>query len=584
MATLVSINVGLPKDIAWQGRVVHTAVWKTPVKGRVMVRRLNIDGDGQGDLGGHGGEHRAVMVYQLDSYRYWQAFLHRSSLEFGSFGENFTVDGLADDEVCIGDRYRIGDALLEVTQPRVTCYRVGIRMNHPQMASLLVSHRRPGFYFRVIEEGMVGAGDAIVKEHSADGLAVSVVDGLLYLPGHSREQLERAVHMPALSEGWRQAFSAMLEAGPQQQGNAGLTGAPSAPPAWNGFRNVRVSATHQESAFVRSFTVEAVDGEALPAPRGGQFMVVRMTPPLPRRPILRSYSISDGSTTGRYRFSVKRDVGEGSQYLHDQVRDGDVLAISAPRGTFCLDDGCRPLVFWSAGIGITPVLAMLHELAARSDMSSRAVYWIYGARSGEENVFAREVDVLLAHLPHARRWVGFSRPNPADHLGTQFDVEGRIDAAMVAALHIPSDALFYLCGPAGFMTAAREGLLTAGYARANILTELFGAQDALRPGIASASNAIPHPPEGETADGPVVTFVRSGLAVHWSGRYGSLLELAEACDVPVRWSCRTGVCHNCETAVIGGAVDYSTAPLDPPADGQVLICCSTPREDLQLDL
>jgi ferredoxin-NADP reductase/MOSC domain-containing protein YiiM len=584
MATLVSINVGLPKDIAWQGRVVHTSVWKTPVKGRVMVRRLNIDGDGQGDLGGHGGEHRAVMVYQLDSYRYWQAFLHRSSLEFGSFGENFTVDGLADDEVCIGDRYRIGDALLEVTQPRVTCYRVGIRMNHPQMASLLVSHRRPGFYFRVIEEGMVGAGDAIVKEHSADGLAVSVVDGLLYLPGHSREQLERAVHMPALSEGWRQAFSAMLEAGPQQQGNVGLTGAPSAPPAWNGFRNVRVSATHQESAFVRSFTVEAVDGEALPAPRGGQFMVVRMTPPLPRRPILRSYSISDGSTTGRYRFSVKRDVGEGSQYLHDQVRDGDVLAISAPRGTFCLDDGCRPLVFWSAGIGITPVLAMLHELAARSDMSSRAVYWIYGARSGEENVFAREVDELLAHLPHARRWVGFSRPNPADHLGTQFDVEGRIDAAMVAALHIPSDALFYLCGPAGFMTAAREGLLTAGYARANILTELFGTQDALRPGIASASNAIPHPPEGETADGPVVTFVRSGLAVHWSGRYGSLLELAEACDVPVRWSCRTGVCHNCETAVIGGAVDYSTAPLDPPADGQVLICCSAPREDLQLDL
>ncbi|HUB91228.1 MAG TPA: MOSC and FAD-binding oxidoreductase domain-containing protein [Dyella sp.] len=584
MATLVSINVGLPKDIPWQGRVVHTAVWKTPVKGRVMVRRLNIEGDGQGDLGGHGGEHRAVMVYQLHSYRYWQDFLQRPALEFGSFGENFTVDELADDEVCIGDRYRIGDALFEVTQPRVTCYRVGIRMNHPQMASLLVSHRRPGFYFRVIEEGVVGAGDAIVKEHSADGLAVSVVDGLLYLPGHSREQLERAVHMPALSEGWRQAFAAMLEAGPQQQGNVGLTGPAAVPPAWTGFRNVRVSATHDESASVRSFTVEAVDGEALPSPRGGQFVVVRMTPPLPRRPILRSYSISDGSTPGRYRFSVKRGMGEGSQYLHDEIQDGDVLAISAPRGTFCLGDGCRPLVFWSAGIGITPVLAMLHELAARSDTNSRAIYWIYGARSGEESVFAGEVDELLGRLRQARRLVGFSRPDPADRLGAQFDVEGRIDAAMVAALSIPSDALFYLCGPAPFMTAAREGLSAAGYAKANILTELFGAQDALRPGIAAAANAIPHPPEGETADGPVVTFVRSGLAVHWGGRYGSLLELAEACDIPVRWSCRTGVCHNCETAVIGGAVDYSTAPIDPPADGQVLICCSVPREDLQLDL
>lgn len=584
MAILISINVGLPKDIAWQGRVVHTAVWKTPVKGRVMVRRLNIDGDGQGDLGGHGGEHRAVMVYQLDSYRYWQGFLQRPALEFGSFGENFTVDGLADDEVCIGDRYRIGDALFEVTQPRVTCYRVGIRMDHPQMASLLVSHRRPGFYFRVIEEGMVGAGDPIVKEKSAEALTVSVVDGLLYLPGHPREQLERAVHMPALSEGWRQAFAAMLKAGPQQQGNIGLTASTSAAPAWNGFRNVRVSATHRESTSVRSFTIEAADGEALPAPRGGQFVVVRMTPSLPRRPILRSYSISDGSIPGRYRFSVKRGVGEGSQYLHDEVQDGDVLAISAPRGTFCLGDRCRPLVFWSAGIGITPMLAMLHELAASRDMNSSVIYWIYGARSGEENVFAGEVDELLGHLPHARRWVGFSRPGPADHIGTQFDVEGRIDAAMVAALDIPSDALFYLCGPAGFMTAARDGLRAAGYAKANILTELFGAQDALRPGVTSESNAMPHPPECETSDGPVVTFVRSGLAVHWSGRYGSLLELAEACDVPVRWSCRTGVCHNCETAVIGGAVDYSTAPLDLPADGQVLICCSAPREDLQLDL
>lgn len=584
MATLVSVNVGLPRDIPWQGRVVHTAVWKTPVSGRVMARRPNLDGDGQGDLGGHGGEQRAVMVYQLASYRYWQDFLQRSALEWGSFGENFTVDGLADDEVCIGDRYRIGDALFEVSQPRVTCYRVGIRMNHPPMASLLVAHRRPGFYFRVIEEGLVGAGDAIVKERSADGLSVSVVDGLLYLPGHSHEELERAVQMPALSEGWRQSFAAMLAAGPSPQGNVGLTGAVSAPPAWAGFRNVRVCATHHESPSVRSFTVEALDGEALPAPRGGQFVVVKMTPPAPRRPLLRSYSISDGSTAGRYRFSVKRGTGEGSQYLHDDVRDGDVLAISAPRGTFCLDDGCRPLVFWSAGIGITPVLAMLHELAARSDLASTPVYWIYGTRSGEENVFAAEVDELLGRLPRCKRLIGFSRPDVSDRLGVQFDIEGRIDAAALAALQIPTDARIYLCGPAGFMSASREGLRAAGYDGANIYTELFGAQDALRPGIASVPSATPHPPEGETADGALVTFVRSGLAVHWNSRYASLLELAEACDVPVRWSCRTGVCHNCETAVIGGAVDYSTEPLDPPVDGQILICCSLPREDLQLDL
>ena len=155
MARLLSVNVGLPRDVAWQGKTVHTAVWKAPVEGPRMVRRLNIDGDGQGDLAGHGGEHRAVFVYQIDSYRYWQNQLGRKDFTYGQFGENFTVEGLSDAEVCIGDRYRIGGALFEVTQPRVTCYRVGIRMNEPQMAALLVAHGRPGFYFRVLEEGEV---------------------------------------------------------------------------------------------------------------------------------------------------------------------------------------------------------------------------------------------------------------------------------------------------------------------------------------------------------------------------------------------------------------------------------------------
>ena len=163
MARLLSVNVGLPRDIPWQGKTVHTGIWKTPVQGPRRVRRLNIDGDGQGDLNGHGGEHRAVFVYQIDSYRYWQAQLGRNDFPYGQFGENFTIDGLPDTEVCIGDRYRIGSALFEVTQPRVTCYRVGIRMNEPQMPALLVAHGRPGFYFRVLQEGEVEAGDEIVK-------------------------------------------------------------------------------------------------------------------------------------------------------------------------------------------------------------------------------------------------------------------------------------------------------------------------------------------------------------------------------------------------------------------------------------
>src|SRR5215510_14619619 len=229
MARLISVNVGLPREIEWKGKTVRTAVWKEAVRGRRQVGRLNIDGDGQGDLQGHGGEHRAVLVYQIDSYRYWERELGRQDFVFGQFGENFTVEGLADDAVCIGDRYRIGSALFEVTQPRVTCYRVGIRMDEPRMAALLVSHGRPGFYFRVLQEGEVQAGGEIVKVlDGPQGMSVAEINELLYLPGHPRLKLERALRIPALSAGWRNSLQALLQhelSKDKVTGNRGLTSA-----------------------------------------------------------------------------------------------------------------------------------------------------------------------------------------------------------------------------------------------------------------------------------------------------------------------------------------------------------------------
>src|SRR5271163_5057228 len=212
MARLLSVNVGLPRDVVWRDRTVRTGVWKDPVPGSCRVGKLNVDGDGQGDLAGHGGEQRAVFVYQIDSYHYWERELGRDDFVYGQFGENFTVEGLGDDEVCIGDRYKIGSATFEVTQPRVTCYRVGIRMNDPQIPALLVSHHRPGFYFRVLEEGEVQAGDEILKLASGpEEMSVAEVSGLLYLPGHPRQQLLRALRIPALSPGWQGSFRALLD-------------------------------------------------------------------------------------------------------------------------------------------------------------------------------------------------------------------------------------------------------------------------------------------------------------------------------------------------------------------------------------
>ena len=207
--------------------------------------------------------------------------LQRHDFEYGQFGENLTVDGLADDEVCIGDRYRIGSALFEVTQPRVTCYRVGIRMNNPQMPALLVSHKRPGFYCRVLEEGEIGAGDEIVKV--ADGperVTVQEIDGLLYLPGHPLDQLQRALRIPSLSAGWKGSLEALAAAEEKhgQSGNAGLAPSSAPPPAWPGFRSLRVAAIERESVDVLSFVLESEDRSPLPAPLPGQFLVFKLEP------------------------------------------------------------------------------------------------------------------------------------------------------------------------------------------------------------------------------------------------------------------------------------------------------------------
>ena len=583
---LLSVNVGKPQDLTWHGRTVYTAVWKRPVQGPVQVRWLNIDGDGQGDLTGHGGENRAVFVYQIESYQYWQDQLGRDDFEYGQFGENFTVAGLGDDQVCIGDRYRIGEALFEVTQPRVTCYRVGIRMNDPQIPALLVSRHRPGFYLRVLREGAVQAGDDIVQVDSGpQAMTVAETDALLYLPGHPRKQLLRALQIPALSEGWRASFRAMLdqpEAGGAAEGNPGLT-AVSPPPAWPGFRPLTVTAVEPETDSIVSVQLAEPGGAAVPAALPGQFLTLRLPVKAGQPPLLRSYSLSGPPGAATYRVSVKREPhGAGSQFICSRVRAGDVLAAAAPRGTFTLRPGQEPVLLISAGVGATPVLAMLDALAAAK--SGRDIWWLHGARNRAEEPFAAESRSLLTTLASGHRHVCYSHPGPDDIQGRDYQTAGRLSAAVLADLNLPRSADAYICGPAGFMADVSAALVGLGVDASRVHTEIFGTEAAETPGIAAAVTRPPHPPAGQPGTGPAIAFARSGLTVPWDPGYASLLELAEACDVPVRWSCRTGVCHTCETGVLSGKVSYAPEPVDDPADGDILICCSQPSGDLALDL
>ncbi len=584
-AQVLSVNVGLPKDVLWQGRTVHTAVWKEPVDGPRLVRRLNIDGDGQGDLAGHGGEQRAVFVYQIESYRYWQDYLSRDDFTYGQFGENLTVQGLTDDEVCIGDRYRIGSAVFEVSQPRVTCYRVGIRMDDARMPALLISHHRPGFYFRVLREGIVQAGDEIVLIARGPGaMTVADVDALLYLPGHSRQRVVRALQIPALSPGWKMSFEAILEQGaePGATGNPGLT-AVSPPPAWAGFRPLNVTDIEPESESVVSVYLADPDGNGVPPAQPGQFLTLRLPTDEGRQSILRSYSLSGPPGASTYRVSVKREPhGAGSQFVHDRVRPGDRLDVAAPRGTFILRPSDAPVLLMSAGVGATPVLAMLHALAGTK--SSRDVWWLHGARNRAEEPFAAESRSLLSALPSGHRYVCYSHPGRGDAAGGDYQTAGRLSASVLATLDLPRNCDAYICGPAGFMAETSAALVGLGVDATRIRTEFFGPAPAITPGVIPTPTRPPHHPDDEATDGPRVGFARSGLTVHWDPRYASLLDLAEACDVPTRWSCRTGVCHTCETSLLSGTIGYAPDPVDNPADGNVLICCSQPVDDTVLDM
>jgi ferredoxin-NADP reductase/ferredoxin len=417
-------------------------------------------------------------------------------------------------------------------------------------------------------------------------MTVAEINALLYLPGHPASGLERALRIPALSAGWRTSLAALLDRerkGSGTTGNPGLGPPQGPPPAWQGFRPLRVSRKLRESSNVTSLVLEPADGEPLTAAPAGQFIVLRLRPRPDESALLRSYSLSGAPSEDRYRISVKREPhGDAGAYIDTRVQAGDILDVSAPRGSFTLRQGERPVVLVSAGIGATPVLAMLHALAA--EQTRREIWWIHGARNSSEHPFAAEVRELLESLPGSRSHIRYSAPKPTDRPTVDFDRVGRVGVHVFEEMGVPPDADFYICGPAAFMSGLVDGLAGWGVARDRLRTENFGSGQSMMPGIAAVPRRRPHPPRETAEVGPLVSFTRSNLAVHWGSAFHSLLELAEACDVPVRWSCRTGVCHNCETGLIAGSVIYRPDPVEPPAEGNLLICCSQPQGDIALDL
>jgi len=272
-------------------------------------------------------------------------------------------------------------------------------------------------------------------------------------------------------------------------GNPGLADEEQAP-AWPGFRQMRVANINKESDTVTSFVLAPIDGQPLPFFQAGQFVVLRLLVDPDKPPTLRSYSLSDLPAADHLRISVKSELnGIGSSFLRNRAREGDVLDVSAPRGSFTLHPGQNPVVLLSAGVGATPVMSMLHSLAA--ERSQREIWWIYGARNSIVHPFAEESRSLLKQLSRGRAYIVYSRPVAIDRVGTAFDAPGRIDTPLLERIGVSPGSDFYLCGPPSFLQNMRDGLRNWGVLAENVHTEVFGSLEAITWYGAGCSHSSP---------------------------------------------------------------------------------------------
>lgn len=580
--TLLSVNLSAPREVAHEGKMVQTGIFKQPAEGRVMLRRLNLDGDGQADLWGHGGAFRAVYVYSAENYSFWRQELGRDDLPVGTFGENFTVEGMPDDTICVGDVFRIGEALVEVSQPRIPCFKLALKMGIPNFQNRFLEQRRVGFYFRVLEEGEVGAGDPIkLVRRDPKGMTVRQVNDLLFFDKDDLEATRQALSIPALSHGWKGSFEERLA---KAETDAG---------AQRGFRDFVVDRKEPESETITSFYLLPSDGKPLASFQPGQFLTFQLTIPGQSKPLMRTYSLSDSPDCDYYRVSIKREPppsgqpklppGLSSSYFHDQVDVGANLSVGPPRGKFVLDrDSDRSLVLLSAGVGLTPMISMANAVVRAG--SSRPVWFIHGARNGREHAMGAHLRGLAERHPNVRPVTCYSRPDTTDIAGRDYDRHGRVDVELLKSVLPFDDHEFYLCGPAPFMRSLYCDLAAMGVPASRIHYEFFGPGSLLAEEAEPTGRAPTRGGDEEVSGAIPVMFARSGVTAQWSESSGTLLELAEEQGLQPPYSCRSGICQTCICDVVDGDFEYVEEPLARPGDSQVLICCARPKSNLTIDV
>lgn len=580
---LVSVNVSMPRTVVHEGLQVTTGIYKEPVAGRIMVRKLNVDGDGQADLKVHGGVNKAVNVYDLENYRYWQWELSRDDLAYGQFGENFTTSGMQDDGIHIGDVFQIGGATLEVTQPRVPCFKLDMKMGLPGFSRRFLLSGRLGFYFRVLKEGEVGAGDSIKRlQVGPEKVTVREFAHTYYFDKENHEVIGRILRIPSISRGWRRAFEELLDA-------AGGKGKrfQKKEAAWQGFRNFIVDKKVPESKTISSFYLVPEDRDPLPVFMPGQFVTVKLSVPGHQKPVIRPYSLSE--CPGKYeyyRITVKREshpedprIITASHYLHDLVEPGERLQVAAPRGDFFIDPREEtPAVFISGGVGLTPMISMLNAIVASG--RKRPVWFFHGTRNGIYHVMCGHVRKMAEENENVTVYICYSRPRHEDLEGRDYDITGHLTVDLLKKLLPGKDMDFYLCAPPQFMESMMKGLQVWGVPRERIRFELFGPAAMLKEG--TRPKRLKKEKDRSMAVFEVA-FVQSGITARWDSDYANLLDFAEDHDVFPDFGCRSGICNTCTYDLVEGEVEFAFEPLEQPSPGRVLLCCTRPKSELVID-
>ncbi len=565
-ACITSINISKVTNVVFKGKTVPTGIFKQAVSGLVHIGVNGVEDDEQADLRCHGGPHKAVYIYGLPGYAYWESFLGRK-LTSGTFGENLTVDNLTEDTIRIGDLLICGKLVMQISEPRISCFKLAMTLKEdPGFSKTFLEDGRVGFYARVLHAGTVMAGDRLIHEPvSTPSPTIREFVRACYDPNTTLAALKFARNAVDLSPEWQALLSKRASALTLARQGKG----------WSGFKAFTVTQRKTEAAGILSLYLTPNDGAELPAYLPGQHISLRAKLP-EHGALVRPYSLSSCQTVANtFRITVKRmqaieeknQSASMSRYLHDSVQVGDELQVKAPGGPFFIDEtDDSPRVLFAGGVGITPLFAMFEHAAA----SHCATTLVYAVRNDSERCFQHAIETLCKKHSHLKAI--FLAEAEFESRPSEYTKQSRIDEELLTELDLEA-ASFFLCGPLGFLDEVEGILKQAGIPESRIHIEAFAARSKNTTRLAF-----------ETAGAEfAVTFNKSGLSVQWTPDQGTLLDLAEANGLRPPFACRAGTCQSCTTTILSGSVDYLEL-VDPLSPEETFICCTIPISDVVLDL